>query len=500
MAPRHHGSVSVARWNTRLALAFFALYFLARVPTVVDPDLFHGLSLARAILTERKVPLADRFAYTPTRFPVVHHEWLTATVFYLVATRGGAQGFLVLKYALAFAAAAGALAVASAEGASIATLAFLVPLGLNMAAPGMTTIRAQVVTLVFTVVVLWMIAADRRGRRGWVFAYLLLHVVWLNVHAGFVVGLGLLATHAVEQTFRGRPLRHVLAALVAALVLVTVNPYGVAYYAYVFEALRMDRSLIVEWQPLWSSSGGMVAWSVSLVVLAYVVWKLGWRAASGWLIVLVTAALALRSQRNLSIYGLVWLTQVPPLVELSALGRVLGRLWTTRPARTAAVLLLACGWALVGAVERRPWQLHFPTRPGPQETIVYPLGAVAYLEAQNFHGNLMVPFAWGAFVSWKLYPAVKVSIDGRYEVAYAPSLLVEHEDFYRHRTGWRAMLARYPTDLVLVPKGVPIEPAMRTESGWRLVYEDDAATLWVRPDLPLPYTDRRGASIRAAFP
>src|SRR5262249_36591352 len=258
-----------------------ALYFLARVPTVVDPDLFHGLSLARAILADGKVPLADRFAYTPTRFPVVHHEWLTATVFYLVATRGGARGFLVLKYALAFAAATGAVAVASAQGASIATLAFLVPLGLNMAAPGMTTIRAQVVTLVFTVVVLWMIAADRRGGRGWVFAYLLLHVVWLNVHAGFVVGLGLLATHAVEQALRGRRVRHVLAALVAALVLVTVNPYGLAYYAYVFEALRMDRSLIVEWQPLWSSSGGMVAWSVSLVVLAYVVWKLGWRAASG---------------------------------------------------------------------------------------------------------------------------------------------------------------------------------------------------------------------------
>jgi hypothetical protein len=49
-----------------------------------------------------------------------------------------------------------------------------------------------------------------------------------------------------------------------------------------------------------------------------------------------------------------------------------------------------------------------------------------YLEESKFHGNLLTPFELGAFVSWKMYPDVHVSLDARFEVAYPHQVVADH--------------------------------------------------------------------------
>src|SRR5690606_6167212 len=102
---------------------------------------------------------------------------------------------------------------------------------------GFATVRAQLFTLVFLAAQLWMQELDWRGRRGWVVLWLIMLVAWLNLHAGFVVGVGMIALHSVERfvcvgwsqrslgaAWRGTWHLVVLAPLaVAALGL---NPYG----------------------------------------------------------------------------------------------------------------------------------------------------------------------------------------------------------------------------------------------------------------------------------
>ena len=56
----------------------------------------------------------------------------------------------------------------------------------------------------------------------------------------------------------------------------------------------------------------------------------------------------------------------------------------------------------------------------------------------------------GGFVIWKLYPAVRVSFDGRYEVAYPEEALYEDRTIHGARPGWQQVLARYAPDVVLV--------------------------------------------------
>ncbi len=112
----------------------------------------------------------------------------------------------------------------------------------------------------------------------------------------------------------------------------------------------------------------------------------------------------------------------------------------------------------------------------------------------------MTPFTTGAFVSWKLFPAVKVSIDGRFEVAYPPGTLAENHAFYQAELGWLETLDKYPTDLVLVPTNLPLAAAMSLAEGWQRVYADDAFELHAPPGRAWPYVDNRGQRLKGEFP
>jgi hypothetical protein len=138
--------------------------------------------------------------------------------------------------------------------------------------------------------------------------------------------------------------------------------------------------------------------------------------------------------------------------------------------------------------------------------IHYPAGAVRYLEDQRFSGNLMTPFAAGAYVMWHLYPAVRVGMDSRYEVAYPPEAVTENQLLYGAALDWRALLEGYGTDAVLVPAGDALDLAM-SEAGkaggdWKQVYRDDGFALFAPTPVAenLPRVDRRGEDIVARFP
>jgi hypothetical protein len=150
--------------------------------------------------------------------------------------------------------------------------------------------------------------------------------------------------------------------------------------------------------------------------------------------------------------------------------------------------------------------------PGQQVTsmgrVFYPVGAVDYLAAHDFAGNLAVHFNHGAFVSWKLWPRVKVSMDSRYEVAYPPGAFEDNLALYAGQGDSPQILARYSADAVLVPEWSPLNELLPEHCSagdgecWRRVYRDDAFSLYIRTPLStsLPYTDRTGERIMGCLP
>ena len=75
-------------------------------------------------------------------------------------------------------------------------------------------------------------------------------VIWASAHAGFVVGLGYLAIFCLvtllDNNLRTIP---IVACTLLAIAATLLNPYGIEYWGFVFEAVLKDRSLVTEWHP-----------------------------------------------------------------------------------------------------------------------------------------------------------------------------------------------------------------------------------------------------------
>ena len=102
----------------------------------------------------------------------------------------------------------------------------------------------------------------------------------------------------------------------------------------------------------------------------------------------------------------------------------------------------------------------------------------------------MTPFSSGAYVSWMCYPQIRVSIDGRYEVAYREDVLPKHNRFYAAEPGWENVLREYNADLVLVQANSPVRKrigqAGTTTEGWKTVYEDSVFALFANEQKGTP--------------
>jgi hypothetical protein len=150
-----------------------------------------------------------------------------------------------------------------------------------------------------------------------------------------------------------------------------------------------------------------------------------------------------------------------------------------------------------------------PTLPGTPRysSICYPSEAVAYLRAAGFSGRLLTPFHAGAYVTWEAYPQILVSLDGRYEVAYAAGVLEAHDRFYDAGLAWWTVPEQYGADAILIPRGAAVEsPFMawmadaatselvpQRDSTWQLVYEDESYRVAARRRLGMPIVLRNGS-------
>ena len=196
-------------------------------PSVAGSDLWWHLASGREIL-QRGAPLrVDPFSYSFAGEPWTNHEWLW-DVLYWSAYRLHPElaawlnlAVLVATFALIFAIARRTSGSALAAGAALWAAA--------ATAHWFFDIRPHLFTLLLVSVVL-----ITRHRLWAVWLWPPLMLVWVNLHAGFAFGLGVMGLIALARTAdasatAGRPSIpwHPWAALALAAGIIVLNPYGV---------------------------------------------------------------------------------------------------------------------------------------------------------------------------------------------------------------------------------------------------------------------------------
>jgi hypothetical protein len=496
--------------------------------TFADPDIFHEMVWIREALRLGYLPRVDIFSYVPTINPVIHHEWGAGVILYVITVQLGlgAYGLMALKYLLSAFVAVGCFVFATRRGASLSVFSFLAPIGIGLGWGGFSTIRAQLFTLCFLTVLLFLLEEDRKGRRWALWSWLPVYLLWLNVHGGFIVGLGLFAVYIIEKGFNawlaekevGKALKTLPRPslfLLATACLTLVNPDGVYYLGFIWNTLDLNLArFIPEWEPLWRVSWlDLSAFLIALSVVCYCLTQKKLPQMPGLFLLAAIAWTAFWHYRHLTIFAVAWMCYVPVWVEQTRLGEAMQKAWRERsPWLTLIFLILGAG-GMFYAGQNHFWQLRIPTTAiEEQEGVpVYPVGAVNFLKEQGFSGNIFVNYSAGAYVSWNLFPNARVSMDSRFHMAYTPALVTENIKFYQGQKGWQATLLKYQTDAVLVPRWTNLENILAQSladhnnpiaAKWKLVYVDDGYSLYWRSALAsnTPVRDRRGKLITGRFP
>ncbi|MBI3448867.1 MAG: hypothetical protein HY049_08140 [Acidobacteria bacterium] len=532
-----------ARLQKLFAVASLAAYLLVlSIFKLSNNDIFIHLKLGEWILAHGAVPSADPFSFTAGGRPYVAHEWLAAVVFHLVHAAAGVNGLILFKALLVVLTAGLLVRVAFRLGATLPSILWSSILALHVASARFLE-RPHLFSYLFVAAYLALFFEYREGgrRRAWLYAIPLLHILWVNLHGGHVVGLLLVAVFAVGEAaerWRGRATRAdavAVAALIPATIAASlVNPYGWKLLTFPFEltGMRLYMNQILEWRPPYDPSYNTFTMFVFFV--AHVVLVIGAMVLAGS--DRIRRALLVWLGLEVALLILCWFQPGHPLwtpdvlaVALYALAGVLLVLAAAR-ARTfdvtfvgivALFLLLAlrhnrgtadaalATWPILAAASprwRRPsatvlaslavvsvtvtvaaFGYHynfgkFVREGGLGVTRDVPSCALDFVEREHLSGNAFVSYALAGPLIERVSPGVKVNMDSRNEV-YGEDLYREYLGALETPAAMRAYLAAHPVDLFFMgfdDREAAVFDDLTRAGGFVPVYYDDRVFVLVR--------------------
>jgi len=466
--------------RTFLAVVFVGIFAMS-ARSVTDPDVWWHLKTGQLIAQTRTIPHTDSFSFTRSGYPWVAHEWLTELFIYGMYRAGGWGGLIVL-FALMISAAFFLVYLRSAPDAYSSGVVVL--LGAWATAP-VWGVRPQVVSLLLTS--LWFLILERSERSPRLLWWTLpLTVLWVNLHAGFALGLVLLliflAGEFFEQFASSRPSNHArLRALAITflfdLLLVPLNPNGAKMYVYPVDTLR---SKAMQYIAEWSSPNFHHADYIPfLVLLLATTVSLTCSQARvrprEILLLMVSTFAALSSIRMIPFFVLVAVPILSRPVEMWARSE---HPWDRPPTRVPLphasllnVLVLSSVLAFTA------FQINQVVHRQPQvEAQRFPAGAVAYLQAHPTAGRLFNLYDWGGYLIWKLNPQPPVFIDGRADL-YRVSLMRQFADTYDLKGDWQKTLQTWRIRTVLVRPDCALGVALQHAPDWQVRYSDSQAVV-----------------------
>lgn len=460
-----------------IVLLSMVFVLAVRQSVSIDPDLWWHLKAGEQIIDTRSIPHTDDYSFTKQGSEWVAHEWLSEVIMATIYRLTGLVG-LVTIFSLVIVIALW-LTYRRCEGRPYAA-AVAILLAAAASSP-LFGVRPQMLTLLLASI--YILLLEQTRRLWWLVPLMLL---WVNLHAGFALGLALIGLYIVRAVLDGEwnHIRPLLIVLIVCTAVVPLNPNGFRMFSYPYETLTSQSmaAFIQEWaSPDFHQS--MYLPLALLLLSTFAVMALSpTRARLGEIfLVLITALGALRSVRHIPIFSLFAAPVLAKHLWAVAKDRGWDKLLTGAEARPTGIKLLINVVLLLAPLAlgvSRVW--HFATHQRNYTTLRNPVAAVEFLKSQHLPGPIYNRYGWGGYLIYQLYPEYRVYIDGRADV-YGDAFFAEAMRTYDGAGDWASSLDRHGIRTVLISPDAPLASLLRNDHAkWRVVYEDTDAIIFTR--------------------
>jgi hypothetical protein len=475
-----------------------------------DGDTGWHIRTGEWILTNHQIPATDLFSYTKQGQPWIAWEWLSEVVFAWLNARGGLA--LVLLVSVLLVGVTFVLLFRLSRRKSNPVVAFLMlPLAIATSSVHWLA-RPHLFSLLFLVLFYSVLDEVRRGRdRIFGIPRLALlpvgAILWANLHAGFFIGIILITCFAAGEVLklglaaetsrltqeRARAKAYSITAA-ACLLGSLLNPYFYHLHRHILQYVGdpYQSQHIAEFLSLSFHHPFALFFECLLgLSLAAALWNVAHGSYTEAVLVLVWGHLALLAARNLPLFAIV----ATPIVA-AALDRFFDRLpacevapWLRRAAARFLRMLHQAGkmetvprWHLASAasVLILAALLYAPAPPrifrAEYDPATYPAAAIPVLERER-PGRIFTTAEWGGYLIYRLYPGIRVFIDGRSDF-YGGNFGQQYIDVIKAQYNWRKTLSDAGVDTILLPANAELCGALKEAGDWRLAYDDGVALVF----------------------
>lgn len=415
----------------------YALF--AGLRTVGDPDLGWQMATGRWIVQHHSVPFTDVLSYT-----AVGHEWiypvLSQLIFYWLYLLGG---YALLSWWSAAACVATTAVLLRGNTITRCLAVLAVPLIAFRTAP-----RAEMFTQLLFVVFVSVLWHYHRSGRGPLWLLPLLMFLWVNLHLGFVSGLGMCGAYVFLElgdmlvAERGpvalSRLRAAVPWLLATIGATLLNPWGPRNYIGMVRLLPVRSSRrIVELMGIPVTSGSFTQafawrdprsafWFLFLIAIVALLVAISNRRFAPAVIIGASIFLVFHAIRFQGLFAAVVVVVGGAILGDGIDIVLVKRSWQRIEAATSEfrpMLVMLAAIMLTALVGIRVWDLgtnrYYLRTPyqfslfGPGESRWYPEDAATFLKREQLPGNVFNDYNLGGFAAWRLSPEYPDYVDGR---------------------------------------------------------------------------------------
>ena len=392
-------------------VALFSMIFVLalRQCVSVDPDLWWHLKAGEQIVNTKSIPHIDDFSFTKQGGEWVTHEWLSEVLLYELFRFFGLTGLVVIFSLLVVVVLVNVYRRCNGKP-YIGSIAVLLAAASSSPLLG---IRPQMLTWLLASVYLTLLdnfqESHNRTMLWWLPALMLL---WVNLHAGFALGLALIGFYIVGSLLdrAWNQIVPLLLTLIVSTAVVPLNPHGFRMFTYPYETLTSPSmaAFIEEWaSPDFHRLMFLPLAFFLLITFATLASSPQRPKASKLFLLLITSLMALRSVRHIPIFALV----AAPLFAKHAWAIARERKWDHALAGSQGSLsglkLFIHGLILLVpltlAVSR---VLHFANNQRDYEAIRNPVSAVDFLQEHRLPGPIFNRYGWGGYLILSTLPSV----------------------------------------------------------------------------------------------